>query len=313
MEDDASFLVTIIDFHPSFWYQATQNSAPKKEGLAAHSFINNVLIFLNSFLTLHRGNKLAVIGINPKISKLIYLSQTQSQSEPPGMALRASSNKPKNGDDASCTTMTESALDTAQRSEFSYVDMNHKVATAMQEITMYYKNDAQQKCANGSLLAGGLSHALCILNKVLTKDLPHIDARVLVLCASNDISSQYIPLMNCIFSAQKLDVCIDACVLTTNDSLFLQQASHLTHGIYSKPPYLKGLIQHLLMTYLPSKAVRKHLCLPSTQNVDFRASCFCHQKPIDIGVVCPVCLSIFCEQHPLCKTCGTRFPRNKII
>merc|ERR550525_1273813 len=110
--------------------------------------------------------------------------------------------------------------------------------------------------------------------------------------------------MNCIFSAQKRDILIDSCVLTPNDSLFLQQASYLTKGIYSKPPTIKGLAQHLLMTYLASKSVRTHLCVPSTKNVDFRAACFCHQKPVNIGFVCPICLSIFCEKSPTCRTCG---------
>ena len=95
----------------------------------------------------------------------------------------------------------------------------------------------------------------------------------------------------------------------SDDSLFLQQALYLTSGVYSTPPHIKGLSQHLLMTYLAGKSVRKHLCLPITQKVDFRASCFCHQTPVNIGVVCPVCLSIFCQQSPICKTCGTRFPR----
>ena len=148
-----------------------------------------------------------------------------------------------------------------------------------------------------------MSHALCLLNKVLIS-LPHIEPRVLCINASADVSSAYIALMNCIFSAQKRSVCMDACVLTDKDSLLLQQASRLTRGIYSKPVNLRGLAQHLLMTFLAARSVRKHLCLPTSHKVDFRASCFCHQRPVDIGLVCPVCLSIFCEQSPSCKTCG---------
>merc|ERR1719343_687682 len=103
----------------------------------------------------------------------------------------------------------------------------------------FAEKDTDTKCAAGSLLAGALSHALCILNRVLIKDLPHIQPRVLCINASEDISSQYIPIMNCIFSAQKRNILIDSCVLTKKDSLFLQQASYLTKGIYSKPPSIK--------------------------------------------------------------------------
>eukprot|EP01083_Nonionella_stella_P101867 289253_1 len=276
-EQDASFLVVIVDCHPNYWYDST---AHQKEKMAVDVFINSIIVFLNAFLTLHRGNKLAVIGINPKVSKLIYLSPTE----------------------------VDSASNNSLNSEFSFSGMNEKVVSTIKQITSTF-SQTNRKCAAGSLLAGGLSHANCILNKVLTKDLPHIQPRVLCVSTSKDISSQYIPIMNCIFSAQKRNILIDSCILTQYDSLFLQQASDLTHGIYSKPQHIKGLAQHLLMTYLPSKSVRKHLYLPITQKVDFRASCFCHQKPVNIGVVCPVCLSIFCEQSPACKTCGTRFPR----
>lgn len=192
------------------------------------------------------------------------------------------------------------------------VSMNEKVVREIKEITNSFPLN-KKKCANGSLLAGALSHSLCILNKVLIKDLPHTQPRVLCIYCSDDISSQYIPVMNVIFSAQKRNILIDSCVLTKNDSLFLQQSSYLTKGIYSKPSHLKGLSQHLLMTFLANKSQRKHLCLPTINNIDFRASCFCHQKPVNVGVVCPVCLSIFCQQSPTCKTCGTRFPRKLLL
>lgn len=47
---------------------------------------------------------------------------------------------------------------------------------------------------------------------------------------------------------------------------------------------------------------------PMQSHVDFRAACFCHKKVIDIGYVCSVCLSIFCEKIPECTTCGSAFP-----
>jgi len=170
-------------------------------------------------------------------------------------------------------------------------------------------NANENPCLSGSLLAGALSHALCLLNRVILKKLPYIEPRVLVIHASNDISAQYIPIMNCVFSCQKRNIIIDSCVLTQTKSLHLMQATYLTKGIYSNPMSLQGLIQHLIMTYLPSNNVRKHLNLPKSLKVDFKASCFCHQTPIDIGYVCPVCLSIFCSQNAICQTCNTKFPR----
>lgn len=32
--------------------------------------------------------------------------------------------------------------------------------------------------------------------------------------------------------------------------------------------------------------------------------CFCHKNTIDMGYICSVCLSIFCQHHKKCSTCG---------
>lgn len=53
-------------------------------------------------------------------------------------------------------------------------------------------------------ITGALSMALCYINRVSkTDDEGHIKPRILVLSVSPDSAYQYIPLMNCIFSAQK--------------------------------------------------------------------------------------------------------------
>jgi Transcription factor Tfb4 len=97
--------------------------------------------------------------------------------------------------------------------------------------------------------------------------------------------------MNCIFSAQKQSVALDACVLRPMDSLFLQQASHLTGGVYRRPSTSSTLLQILLTDFLPDSVSRKHLVLPQQESVDYRATCFCHKRIVQQGVVCPVCLS----------------------
>lgn len=47
-----------------------------------------------------------------------------------------------------------------------------------------------------------------------------------------DSSSQYIPMMNSIFASQKQNVTIDVLKVFGDDTVFLQQAAHLTKGIY---------------------------------------------------------------------------------
>jgi len=113
--------------------------------------------------------------------------------------------------------------------------------------------------------------------------------------------------MNAIFSAQKKSIPVDSCVLSPQDSTFLQQASHITGGVYLKPQHQEGLLQYLLSCYLADAFARKYINLPVQSSVDYRASCFCHKKVIDMGFVCSVCLSIFCSFSPVCSTCGAKF------
>lgn len=58
--------------------------------------------------------------------------------------------------------------------------------------------------------------------------------------------AQYIPTMNAIFAAQRCGVLIDACYLGASQSAFLQQAAHLTGGLYLRPARPAGLLQYLL-------------------------------------------------------------------
>lgn len=99
---------------------------------------------------------------------------------------------------------------------------------------------------------------------------------------------------------------IDACTLL-DDSNLLQQASNLTNGLYFKIPQINGLLNYLLWLYLPDYNTRKMLVYPPKVQVDYRAACFCHQKLIDTGYVCSVCLSVFCSFTPICTTCNTNF------
>lgn len=132
--------------------------------------------------------------------------------------------------------------------------------------------------------------------------------RVLILSATPDASAQYVPMMNCIFSAQKQGIHIDVCKLFGEDTVFLRQACHLTGGHYYSLDSLDGLLQILTTVYLPSRSIRPMLMFPAMDDVDFRAACFCHRRNVDIGYVCSVCLSIFCGPRKECLICRSEFP-----
>ncbi|XP_007448722.1 PREDICTED: general transcription factor IIH subunit 3 isoform X2 [Lipotes vexillifer] len=84
-------------------------------------------------------------------------------------------------------------------------------------------------------------------------------------------------------------------------------ACDITGGLYLKVPQMPSLLQYLLWVFLPDQDQRSQLTLPPPVHVDYRAACFCHRNLIEIGYVCSVCLSIFCNFSPICTTCETAF------
>lgn len=91
--------------------------------------------------------------------------------------------------------------------------------------------------------------------------------------------------------------------------IFLQQAAHLTDGVYWRWNGRGGLLQYLHVStrrgksigalwltrqsiFLAPPALRnKPFASPPQDAVDFRAVCFCHHNVVDVGFVCSVCLS----------------------
>ena len=70
---------------------------------------------------------------------------------------------------------------------------------------------------------------------------------------STDSAHQYIPVMNSIFACQRLHIPIDVCKLS-GDAVFLQQASDATKGVYMALSEPRGLLQYLMMAFLPISA-----------------------------------------------------------
>ncbi|CAD7702912.1 unnamed protein product [Ostreobium quekettii] len=157
-------------------------------------------------------------------------------------------------------------------------------------------------------LSGALSRALCFLHKASKTRLSR-NSRPRILCfmVSPDQPAEYVSVMNAIFSAQRSNVSIDACYMGKESSSFLQQAAHLTGGTYMKPELQSALLQYLNMAFAADTATRGFLTENAGQAVNFKASCFCHRKPIDLGFVCSVCLAVFCQNVKECQICGTHF------
>ncbi|XP_065621281.1 general transcription and DNA repair factor IIH subunit TFB4 isoform X1 [Quercus suber] len=273
--DDVSLLVVLLDTNPFFWSTSS---------LPFSKFLSHVLSFLNSILLLNQINQIVVIATGCNSCDYVYDS---SLSTNPGI---------ENGKlPALCSELLKKLEDFVTRDEQLNKQQSQSQSQSLPPTT------------TSSLLSGSLSMALCYTQRVFRSGPLHPHPRILCVQGSSDGPEQYVAIMNSIFSAQRSMVPIDSCYIGSNNSAFLQQASYITGGVYQKPQQLDGLFQYLSTVFATDLHSRTFLQLPKSVGVDFRASCFCHKKTIDMGYICSVCLSIFCKHHKKCSTCGSVF------
>ncbi|KAG0263122.1 RNA polymerase II transcription factor B subunit 4 [Actinomortierella ambigua] len=254
-EDDSNLLVLVIDTNPFEWQHP---SAPLK----LNNALQHMLIFMNAHLAGRHDNKLAVIASHVGVSKFVYPSDHHE----PGVR-------------------TQVKKDANVYQTFKVAD--DAVLEGIDELLRDFEPTLAEKNPGSSKIAASLSLGLCYINQVVKADgMGRIKPRILVLTVSPDAPSDYIPSMNCIFSAQKANIPIDVCKIWGEDAVFLQQASHITGGIYIRLDDPHGLLQFLMFSFLPDVYSRDYLYLPGQDQVDFRAACFCHKKIVDIGYVC---------------------------
>ncbi|KAI8321821.1 transcription factor Tfb4 [Martensiomyces pterosporus] len=274
-ETDASLLVVILDVNASAW---------EKCPLKFDNALQQVVIFINAYLALKPENELAVLAVSKTECKFLYPRDYSSDVD---------------------------RNDIQVYEQFRVVDT--KVLSAVQAMC-HSQNATARSSSRGieesqSLVSQALSKALCHVNRSTKSTLSKKWPRILVLSAADDSPREYIALMNSIFAAQKMNVLIDICKVFGRDSVFLQQAAEITGGNYLKIDTQAGesLLQSLMFTCLADHYTREILYSPCNDLIDFRATCFCHKKVVDIGYVCSVCLSIFCKMAPVCSTCKTKF------
>ncbi|KAL4418718.1 hypothetical protein ABPG77_008589 [Micractinium sp. CCAP 211/92] len=301
-EDDSSLLALLLDVSP-----AALSCLASAPGLGLQSMLEQLLTFVNTFLLLNEANRLAVFTAGAAGCQLAYSSPSCLPPAAVGPAAAADAAWPPS---VSVLSGLQQALRAASAAAATAggpppAGAACQLSSALSR-TLCFLNSQQRRMdaamPGGAPTPGGLD-----TGGGGTGPGQHAQAaRVLVLAAAPDVPSQYIAVMNAIFSAQRSNVLIDACWLGHGHSAFLQQAAHLTGGVYLKPTK-PALIQYLNSVFALDAGTRALLRLPGAAHVDFRPSCFCHKRQIDLGFVCSACLSIFCEQLPACTTCGTEF------
>jgi len=260
------------------------------------------MVFISAYKLLHPSNLLTIYGHNPWTWHMIY--------EPHSQKLSASRNQEPNNTNIAATELDISELSSLLKS--SLLDLSVVPSSA----TSQHKD-----IKRGSMFSSALSGALCYINRMTSPQVSSLgdngidrnhtilrqkECRILAIQTSPDVSAQYISVMNCVFAAQKLNVCIDGCVLCIDeDSSFLQQACQLTRGIYCKPTIAQGYSHYFLSCFASDINSRRYIAIPLQKEVNYKVSCFCHHVAVNQGFVCSICLSVFCNAAEKCLVCGT--------
>lgn len=280
-EDEVSLLVIVVDVNPIWWGQQSQ----RQPEFTLSKCLDAVIVMANAHLVMTRTNKLAIIASHCQENHFLYPNKHWKAGE-------------AFGDHVGVSAAGDGKYELLSVADDIIADEIRNLIARTQ--VKGYQTD--------TLLAGSLAKALCYIHRV-SKELEagqDMKSRILVIKAAEDCALQYMNFMNVIFAAQKQNVLIDACVLDSESGL-LQQACDITGGLYLKIPQKTALAQYLLWVFLPDADQRTQLVLPPPVHVDYRAACFCHRNLIEIGYVCSVCLSIFCNFSPICSTCETAF------
>eukprot|EP00045_Choanoeca_perplexa_P007175 m.63278 g.63278 ORF g.63278 m.63278 type:complete len:301 (-) comp13965_c0_seq1:290-1192(-) len=250
--------------------------------LDLNTAMDHLIVFLNAHLALNAENQVAVLATSASQTHYIY---------------------PK-------TRTVPSAAERVSMPEAC----NHLQAIIKEGIS----NIAEQGVSSArTRLAPALSKALCYCNKHTRTQqqgdtsIAKVDtARVFVLSTSQEASDEHVPAMNAAFAAKKQGVLVDVCSLGVRNSL-LEQTADLTGGRHRLVNDTSDLLQHLLCTFTGDATTRASLQDGGTKTVNYQATCHCHGKSVSQGLVCSVCLSIFCQPKVACPACRTVFAKLK--
>lgn len=322
-----SLLTIILDTNPHAW-ALLADSLPLSKAVA------NLLVLINAHLAINYANRVAVIASHSEHAEWLYPIAANAVLLG---STHANEDEEMRDDDQQGGPVLP--IDDANKYR-PFAQLEHALLGNLRRLMDSTTSDAISS-APSTMLAGALTRALAYISKQ-TANLPAattnaqfnysdpsavaggndanadsgkahtslgLTSRILIISVSGDLADKYIEIMNCIFACQRMSIPIDVLKLA-GDPVFLQQAADTTGGIYMSldANSRAGFLQYLMFAYLPDQTAREHLIVPGEgEGVDFRAACFCHKRVIDLGFVCSICLSIFCE--PLadgtCLLCGS--------
>lgn len=342
IDETPSHLTVILDVHPLEW----KNYMEKHENVEFRHVTSAMLVMLNSHLALNSGNEVSLYVANSFYhgAKRMFPVNDEAEADEEGTVEKKDNNSTgENNEDTKMNDEDEDDEDegikarprikendnsnkNGKRSllkskgiygQFKVID--EKILEALDKMYKVEPERLRQIISKDKnfvkgTMTGAISSALTAINKLQkSEDKLNMKARVMIISVSGDNTLPYVSMMNTIFAAQKMKVSLDVCKLGEK-SIFLQQTSDATNGVYIDIKHPSGLIQYMSSALFIEPLLRPIVVLPTNTSVDFRASCFVSNKVVDIGYVCSVCLCILSmvPSDERCPTCFSKF-EHKLI
>ncbi|RDA92219.1 hypothetical protein CP533_5731 [Ophiocordyceps camponoti-saundersi (nom. inval.)] len=302
-DEKPSLLAVVLDTNPHAW-------ADLDDRLPLGNAVADLLVFVNAHLACSSANQAAVVAAHVKRAVWLY-----PPPPPP----------PRLTDGSGDVPMSDALPPPPPSTASTYHQFGNIETTVMTSLeTLINETTTQDLDAWTTRLAGALKLALCYLNKTADAlgsnassmayrakahaNTPQpIKSRILVISVSDSDPSEYISTMNAANAAARVQVTIDTLSLA-GEATFLQQACFTTDGHFLAASKPQGLLSYLMFGFIADTEARKLLFTPNHYKIDSRAACTCHNKVLDKGLLCTICLTTFCEP-PLgleCLTCGTK-------
>ncbi|KAM3163056.1 General transcription and DNA repair factor IIH subunit TFB4 [Lachancea thermotolerans] len=292
VEELPSLLTVVVDTTPKAWAELDKESEHEGNLISA---LQSLIVFLNAHLTFNSANQVAVIAAHSSGIKYLYPVTPTSQ------------------DETAARSADLSIINSDMYRQFRNVD-----ETVLEELYKLLQEEGKREQPSGfqkSTLSGAMSAGFTYVNRIIKEQSSaSLKARLMVVtCGSSggkDEVFQYIPIMNCIFSATKLKCPVDVVKIGgSQESTFLQQATDATNGVYLHVPSTEGLIQYLTTAMFIDPSLRPIIVKPNQGSVDFRTSCYLTGKVVAVGFVCSVCLCVLSVIPPgnRCPACDSEF------
>ncbi|EJW05288.1 hypothetical protein EDEG_00646 [Edhazardia aedis USNM 41457] len=157
------------------------------------------------------------------------------------------------------------------------------------DIKSFVKNLEYKVCSSN--LAQDIAYTLCLINKNRDSS----EARIFVLNLDYQ-DNNTIQLLKVSTAAKNMKIRIDS--YSSVQSPVLSQVCNITGGIYRTS---LDIFVNLFGFYE----------LGDESGTDMsgcfgNVKCICHGNIITLGLVCPICLAIYCRTVPICRVCKTK-------